>query len=298
MAIDKGFRRIVLSLMTLVTISVITVGAYLYFNFKSRSSLSVIVPKDVRMFMHFQTRKMRDESGVKQPIYMDSLASLVANSVLFHHLIDPSEAGISLYSDLVYFYSKEHSHCLALSLNSEQRFSRLLDTLKMNEIVGKQMVTPSFNYAKFKDLPLYIAYKYKAMILVLPTIESKEINLSASEIESQMAKIFSDHSDGFIKNRSIQSLYDSDCQWIAWNGKDNPVGLCFNKGKSSAFEGFDLEAKAIENKSALIFAGMRPNSTVDSSRVENTNLNYSGVELLDVYFKDVYEYLKNGEYGY
>jgi len=59
-----------------------------------------------------------------------------------------------------------------------------------------------------------------------------------------------------------------------------------------------LEAKAIENKSALIFAGMRPNSTVDSSRAENTNLNYSGIELLDVYFKDVYEYLKNGEYGY
>ena len=91
MAMDKGFRRIVLSLMTLVTISVITVGAYLYFNFKSRSSLPVIVPEDVRSFMHFQTRKMRDESGVKQPAYMDSLIQLIAKAPIFSHIKDPAE---------------------------------------------------------------------------------------------------------------------------------------------------------------------------------------------------------------
>lgn len=298
MAIDKGFRRIVLSLMTLVTISVITVGAYLYFNFKSRSSLPVIVPKDIRTFMHFQTRKMRDESGVQQPAYMDSLAYLVANSLLFDHLTDPSEAGISLYSDVVYFYSKEHSHCLALSLNSEQRFSNLLDTLKKEGYLGGQIIKPAFNYAKFKDLPLYVAYKYKAMVLLRPSIESKELNLGAAEVESQLAKIFSGQSDGFIKNGAIQNLYDADCQWIAWNGNDNPVGVKFKSGKSESFEGFDSNVKSNENAASSIFGDMRPISKNISPRENQTNSVNSGLQLLDVYFKDVYEYLKMGNYGY
>ena len=297
MAMDKGFRRIVLSLMTLVTISVITVGAYLYFNFKSRSSLPVIVPEDVRSFMHFQTRKMRDESGVKQPAYMDSLIQLIAKAPLFNHVKDPAETGISLYSDIVYFYSKEHSHVIALSLNTEQRFSRLLDTLKKRGVLGGQVAKATYNYAKFVDLPLYVAYKYKAMVLVRPTVESRELALSTDEIESQLAKIFSGKSTGFIKGKSIQSLYDKDCQWLAWKG-ERPVGLAYESGKVSAFEGFDEGAQPNLSAALGVFDGMRLASRETSPEKKNASKTQNGIEMLDVYFKDIFDYLSNANYGY
>lgn len=297
MEIDKGFRRIVLTMMTLVSISVITVGAYLYFNFKSRSSLPVIVPQDIRTFMHFQTRKMRDESEVQQPPYMDSLIQLIGQAPLFAHVKDPSETGISLYSDIVYFYTKEHSHVIALSLNSEQRFSRLLDTFRKQGVVSGQIIKPAFNYAKFENLPLYVAYKYKAMVLLRPISDSSEIALSNDEIEMQLAVIFSGNSTGFIKRKDLQSLYSADCQWLACNGA-KPVGLAFDKGKALAYEGFEDVAKPTRDAAQIVFNDMslanREISPENKKIIETQN----GIEMLNTYFKGVFEFLKNKQYGY
>lgn len=297
MAIDKGFRRIVLTMMTLVSISVITVGAYLYFNFKSRSSLPVIVPQDVRSFMHFQTRKMRDESEVQQPPYMDSLIQLIGQAPPFAHVKDPSETGISLYSDIVYFYTKEYSQVIALSLNSEQRFSRLLDSFRKQGVVSGQIIKPAFNYAKFNNLPLYVAYKYKAMVLVRPSVESPELSLSNDEIEKQLASIFSGKSTGFIKRKDLQSLYSADCQWLAWNGA-KPVGYAFDKGKAQAFEGFEDGAKPTRDAAQVVFNEMRPANREISPENKPLSQTQNGIEMLDTYFKEVFEFLKNKQYGY
>ena len=297
MAIDKGFRRIVLTMMTLVSISVITVGAYLYFNFKSRSSLPVIVPQDVRAFMHFQTRKMRDDSEVKQPPYMDSLIQLIRNAPLFANVKDPSETGISLYSDIVYFFTKEKSHVIALSLNSEQRFSNLLDTLRKQGVLSGQIVKPAFNYAKFENLSLYIAYKYKAMVLVQPSAGKSERALSNDEIETQLASIFSGKSTGFIKRKDLQSLYSADCQWLAWKGA-KPVGFAFDKGKANAFEGFEDAAKPTSAAAQVVFNEMRPAKREISPENKNFNETQNAIEMLNTYFKEVFEFLKNKQYGY
>lgn len=298
MSKDKGFRRIVLSLMTLVTISVITVGAYLYFNFKSRSSLPVIVPQDVRAFMHFQTRKMRDESGIQQPKFMDSLAVLVARSPLFAHMKDPAEAGISLYSDIVYFKNNKHSHCLALSLNSEQRFSMLLDSLKDKGIVGGQIRKAGYNYAKFADLPLYVAYKYKAMVLLRPTIVSRELSLGLDELEAQLGQIFSGNKTGFIQKKTIQSLYDADCQWLAWNGDADPVGYCFKDSGVKGFTGGEKDAREDARMSTVVFTEMRPEKGETSPEIIKEVNTKNGIGMLEVFFKDVFYYLKMGNYGY
>lgn len=298
MSRDKGFRRIVLSLMTLVTISVITVGAYLYFNFKSRSSLPVIVPKDVRTFMHFQTRKMRDESGVQQPKFMDSIAEMVAHSPLFSHLKDPAEAGISLYSDLVYFYNNKYSHCLALSLSSEKRFSMLLDSLKTKGIVGGQIRRATYNYVKFVDLPLYVAYKYKAMVLVRPTVESKVLSLGIDEIETQLGQIFSGNKNGFIQKKTIQTLYDADCQWLAWKGDSQPVGYCFWKGSVTGFMGYEGIAQEDEQIASTVFSWMRPSRRETSPEINQETEIPDGIRMLEVFFEDIFYYLSKGNYGY
>ena len=283
--------------MTLVSISVITVGAYLYFNFKSRSSLPVIVPQDVRAFMHFQTRKMRDESEVKQPPYMDSLIQLIRNAPLFAKVKDPSETGISLYSDIVYFYTKEKSHVIALSLNSEHRFSNLLDTLRKQGVLSGQIVKPAFNYAKFENLSLYVAYKYKAMVLVLPSAVKPERALSNDEIEMQLASIFSGKSTGFIKRKDLQSLYSADCQWLAWNG-EKPVGFAFDEGKANAFEGFEDVAKPTSAAAQVVFNEMRPAERGISPENKNFNETQNGIEMLNTYFKEVFEFLNKKQYGY
>jgi hypothetical protein len=284
-------------MMTLVSISVVTVGAYLYFNFKSRSSLPVIVPQDVRAFMHFQTRKMRDDSEVKQPPYMDSLIQLIRNAPLFATVKDPSETGISLYSDIVYFFTKEKSHVIALSLNSEQRFSNLLDTLRKQGVLSGQIVKPAFNYAKFENLSLYVAYKYKAMVLVQPSAVKPERALSNDEIEMQLASIFSGKSTGFIKRKDLQSLYSADCQWLAWNG-EKPVGFAFDEGKANAFEGFEDAAKPASAAAQVVFNEMRPAKREISPENKNFNETQNGIEMLNTYFKEVFEFLDKKQYEY
>lgn len=229
---------------------------------------------------------------------MDSLAELVARSPLFAHMKDPAEAGISLYSDVVYFKNNGHSHCLALSLNSEQRFSILLDALKAKGIVGGQIRKAGYNYAKFADLPLYVAYKYKAMVLLRPTVVSRELSLGIDELEAQLGQIFSGNKTGFIQKKAIQSLYDADCQWLAWNGDAEPVGYCFKDSEVKGFTGGENDAHEDGQKSSVVFEEMRPEIREISPEIIKEMNTKDGIGMLEVFFKDVFYYLKMGNYGY
>ncbi len=283
--------------MTLVTLSVITVGAYLYFNFKSRSSLPVIVPKGATQMMHFQTRKMRDESGLAQPRYIDSLARFIARAPVFKHLEKPSDAGIALYSDVVYFQFQQ-LHCLALSLNSEQRFSILLDTLKRKGFVGGQIKKDAFNYLKVLGTPWYIAYKYKALVLIKPGVETINHSIHTDSLEDALKVIFSAAGTGLIADTNIQKLYESECQWLAFeNGLAS--GFLFKQGRSkfvSSPEG--LDKNSLQNP-RFIFDEMQSGlQEIPTEKKENRALNDRGLVYLDAYFEALFNYLKQGNYGY
>ncbi len=304
MAIDKGFRRIALSLMTLITISVITVGVYLYFNFKSRSSLPVIVPQNVRAFMHFQTRKMRDESGVKPPKYLDSIVAHIAKAPIFKHLAEPSDAGIGLYSDIVYFENLKQSHFLGLSLINESRFSRLLDTLKRSGWVSGQIQKPAFTYVKVIGHPLYIAYKYKAMVLMRSDIESKELNLATEEVEAQLAEVFSGKPQGFITRKDMQALYEADCQWLAWSEATPAAGMYFHKGNVKLYATKNDEATENATEAARVFQylgpgnwGISPEKTKAEPLGDTPVLGKAEMQLED-YFEWIFKYLKEVGYAY
>ncbi len=304
MAIDKGFRRIALSLMTLITISVITVGVYLYFNFKSRSSLPVIVPQDVRAFMHFQTRKMRDESGVKPPKYLDSVVKLIAKAPIFQHLTEPSDAGIGLYSDIVYFENLKQSHFLGLSLINESRFSRLLDTLKLAGWVSGQIQKPAFNYVKVIGHPLYIAFKYKAMVLMRSEIESRELNLTTDEVESQLAEVFSGKPQGFITRKDIQALYDANCQWLAWSESTSAAGIHFEKGNATLYLSKGNEVLENASDASGVFMRLGPSNwgispeKISAKPLEIQRMISKSEGPLEYYFEGIFKYLQEKGYAY
>lgn len=298
MAVDKGFRRIVLSLMTLVTLSVITVGVYLYFNFKSRSSLPVIVPEDVTTFVHFQTRKMRDESGVRQPKYVDSLAALLVKSPLFKRLESPADAGISLYSDIVYF-KKSGFHCLALSLTSESRFSTLLDSWASWDFLGNQITKSEYKYAKVVHAPLYIAYKYKAVVLVMPEQETDTAPVNTDVLEAFLEPLFLGTSNGFIKTPNAQKLYEKEVHWLAFDARYGFMGIAYKKGvpeivavsKGSTVETFE-GAQSVHQQLMDVWRKASPESTNTPKGTQ------TGVDVLESYFQEIYYYLRDQRYAY
>ena len=283
MAVDRSFRRIVFTLMTLVTISVITVGLYLYFNFTARSTLPLIVPEEVEEFAHFQTKKMRDDGGINPSAeYVTLLSDWISSQSYFEHIDKPSEPGIGLFSDVVYFRAKE-AQCVALSLTSPVRFSSFLDTLKGKGMIGNTIEQPTYNYIKIPNSPLYLAYKYKALVLLKSLADSAALEIDA--MEGLMESIFDPNKKSFIKNPAIQALYKANCQWVYASKKYGWGGIAAVDGKSSHYrvEPNSNQLKELSSDDQITQQWME-------SEIQN-------IHWFDALIKRVYEYLKNEEYG-
>ena len=215
---SSGFRRTALSLMVVITITVVAFGIYLYFNFTSRSSLPVIVPANVEEFTHFQTRKFRDDFAAAKPTsFIDSISNLIGSWPIFDHCQKPSEPGIALFSDVVYFKVKDLSF-LALTLNSEESFSAFCDTLKKNKLITKTMDLGTYNLVKVIGSPLHFAFKHKVLVLINP----KDSVMPDEQLKLSLKEVFSGRSDGFIKKAGLQSLYEADAHFISYNSKLSP----------------------------------------------------------------------------
>ena len=269
--------------MTLVTISVITVGLYLYFNFTARSTLPLIVPEEVEEFAHFQTKKMRDDGGINPSAeYVTLLSDWISSQPYFQHIAKPSEPGIGLFSDVVYFRAKE-AQCVALSLTSPVRFSSFLDTLKGKGMIGNTIEQPTYNYIKIPNSPLYLAYKYKALVLLRSLADSAALEIDA--MEGLMESIFDPNKQSFIKNPAIQALYEADCQWVYASKKYGWGGIAAVDGKSSHYK-VELNSNQLKEP-----------SSDDQIMQQWIGLEMQNIHWFDALIKRVYEYLKNEEYG-
>lgn len=227
---SRGFRRTALSLMVIITITVVAFGIYLYFNFTSRSSLPVIVPAKVEQFVHFQTRKFRDDfASAKPSSYIDSISKLVGSWPIFAHCQKPAEPGIALFSDVVYFKTKE-AQFLAFSLTSEESFSNFCDTLKKQNLISNKMDLGTYNLVKIIGSPTYFAFKHKVLVFAKPIDSS----VSDEALKYALKDVFSGRSDGFITNPGLQALYDADAQLIA-----------YNSGVSINLEGYHFSPNAV-----------------------------------------------------
>lgn len=210
---SRGFRRTALSLMVIITITVVAFGIYLYFNFNSRSSLPVIVPAKVEQFVHFQTRKFRDDFASAKPTsFIDSISNLVGSWAVFSHCDKPAEPGIALFSDVVYFKTKE-ARFMAFTLTSEESFSSFCDTLKKQNLISNKMDLGIYNLVKVVGSPVYFAFKHKVLVFAKP-IDS---TVSDESLKFALKDVFSGRSDGFITNPGLQALYDVKAQFIAYN---------------------------------------------------------------------------------
>ena len=179
--VDSGFRKIVKRLFIIVAITMVTVGAYLYFNFTSPSNLPVIVPSDAAFFVQFQTRKIRDEIKSPPQAELDTLVKTVASMPALNWVSNPADVGIALFSDVVYFQHPQYQ-ALAVSLNSEPRFKAFLDSLKVKGYVSGLVQKEKYNYIEIITPGwenVYIAFKHKAAVIIQwksqTTIKAKSI---------------------------------------------------------------------------------------------------------------------------
>ena len=212
---SRGFKRTALSLMVIITITVEAFGIYLYFNFTSRSSLPVIVPAKVEQFVHFQTRKFRDDfASAKPSSYIDSISNLVGSWAIFSHCDKPAEPGIALFSDVVYFKTKE-ARFLAFTLTSEESFSAFCDTLKKQNLISNKMDLGTYNLVKIVGSPVYFAFKHKVLVFAKPN----DSTVTDEALKYALKDVFSGRSDGFITSAGLQSLYDADAQFIVYDSR-------------------------------------------------------------------------------
>lgn len=281
--VDKGFRRIAIGMGAIVAITSISVGVYLYFNFKSRSNLPVIVPANVSKFVQFQTRKIRDNYSAKPPAFLDSITSWFAQSPYFNFCTEAAQPGIGLYSDLLYFENAD-AQFLALSLTSESRFSSFLDSWAKRGFTHNQIRKDKYNYIQIRDTSIFIAYKFKAMVFM----KLKSNNLSTEKIESLLAEVFSGKTDGLIANEELQNAYNADAHVIYYNSQNPPKQKCIGANFLQS-DPFALEnaSTSPENKKQML---------QDISRIsgEDTfNMNMNSAEMLNFIFENAYGFLKS-----
>lgn len=232
--IDKGFMRIAIGLIVLVAISAVGVGVYLYFNFNSQSRLPLIVPQNANWFVQIQTKKLKEDFTGNKPVYYDSFYQIIANASMFKDCKDPATPGIGLFSDLILFETN-NAKFLGLSVTSDSKLSVFLDSLKSKNKVHGKVEKGNYTYVKIVGLNLYVAYKYKAMVLMQPFDTAENVTSN----EKALAEVFSGKESKFIHAKAIQTLYDKNAH-VIWYHKhytqnvSQPIELA---------QGFDLKNK-------------------------------------------------------
>jgi hypothetical protein len=280
--VDKGFRRIAIGMSAIVALTSISVGVYLYFNFKSRSSLPVIVPANVSKFAQFQTRKIRDNYKGKSPAFLDSITTWFAQSPYFDFCTEAAQPGIALYSDLLYFENSD-AQFLALSLTSESRFSAFLDSLAKRGFTHNQIRKEKYNYIQIRDTSIYIGYKFKAMVFM----KIKSTNIPVEKVEALLAEVFSGKTDGLIANKDLQNLYSNNAHFIFYNAQNAPnqkfIGANFLQSDPFALENVTTSP---ESKKQML------QEVASISGKTDVNVNMTAPETLNFIFENAFGFLK------
>lgn len=243
-SVDSGFRKIVKRLFIIVGITMVTVGAYLYFNFTAPSNLPVIVPADATFFVQFQTRKIRDELKTPPQAELDSLVKTVSSITALNWVQNPADLGIALFSDVVYFQT-EHYQALALSLNSEPRFRVFLDSLKKKGYLSGLVEKESYSYTDIKISGwenVYIGFKHKALVILQFHPQQKNAAQSFEElfqIPSMETRVMS--AVGTADNASKYSAQQTSPETQERNSNKNSIPV-----KSSSIKDLSTELSSPE----------------------------------------------------
>ena len=226
---DKGFRKIAITLMGLTALSVILVGVYLWYNFNSRSNLVLVVPDKSQWYIHVQTKEwLKEFQNDKKPVSLMEFEATMKSYPIFRGITSPKEVGISPHSDWV-FFGKHGASFVAVSVFSESALDqfcrRLVDSGWLQPPVKSELCT---RY-KVAGKHAYIAFKHKAVVLgLLP--DSTE---NAVTVQKVFNDIFSGRISSFMENAELQSLYDKGSAIIAW--KSNKFQPAANHGGCNYF---------------------------------------------------------------
>lgn len=209
---DKGFRRIVFTIMLLTTVTVLSVGIYLWYNFNARSRLVLVIPASSQWFLHVQTKQIRADFAnyPNEPSGIARLRATIKNLPIFKGMQDPTVPGIGLFSDVVAFGLQTNvegrnyaGNFMSLSLTSEEKFKKFLSELvqkgKLHRLIDKN----KYSYAKFTNANAFVVYKYKAMMIFVPgdTIENMVAN------EKILDVVFASKPHEMMQNPTVQTLY-------------------------------------------------------------------------------------------
>ena len=308
--VDKGFMKIATGLTALVAISAVAVGVYLYFNFNSQSRLPLIVPNNTTWFVQIQTKKIKEDYKGKQPPYYDSVFNLFKNAAIFKHCTDPATPGVGLFSDVVLFET-DKAQFLSLSVTSDTKFDVYLDSLKKINVLHGKVVKPNYTYTKVIGKNIYIAYKYKAMVIMRPFDTAENIKFN----ESALDNVFSGKESKFIQSKAIQTLYDKKAHVIWYHkhllaNKKTPIvfanGINLANEQIQVFSVFENNENLNSlsqfycskftgsnlNDAKYLDFGTRANELANSSQNSNIQTQQTSSYYLNSLFKGMYDYLK------
>lgn len=163
-----NFRKIALALGGLIGLFAIMVAVYLYYNFKAKSNLSLMIPQEVNWVYHFQTKELRSKLPSEKPEYIDSLSNTMAKLPIFSGVKEPADVGIALYSDVVVFQNDKGWHCL-LRLNNPSNFSDFMKKMQKEGYVEEESKKDLYKVRKSAKSLLWIAYQQKVLCLFIPS---------------------------------------------------------------------------------------------------------------------------------
>lgn len=205
-----SFRRTATGLIIIAAVTAIAIGVYLYYNFNSRSSLILVVPKNCNWIYHIQSSKIRKEATGNAPVYLDSVSKLIQKLPIFKGIEDPAAPGIKLFSDIILFGNK-YGTFAAVSLSSEERFHQFVQKIPADLKGGNPVATKHFTFIKMKNRPVYFAYKHKAVLMFMP----KDTSDNLSNIEAAYNEIFAAKEDYSIASMELlKPLYEAECDVI------------------------------------------------------------------------------------
>ncbi len=252
---DKGFRRIAITLMGITALSVILVGVYLWYNFNARSSLVLVVPEKSDWYIHVQTKEwLKEFQDQKKPSSLVEFESTFKVSPIFRGVTSPKEVGISPHSDWL-FFGKNKASFLALSVFSEPALEAFCNRLVDSGYLQPAVKSNLFTRYKIAGKNAYLAFKHKAMVIGLmpDTVEN------AAQAQSIFNDIFSGKQSRFMENKELQQLYDLGSAVIAWKSSSFQnhliAGPCeqfvfpFNQSVAIGFE--NNSCKIVKSKSTL-----------------------------------------------
>lgn len=214
-----SFRRTAISLIIIAFVTAGVAAVYLWYNFTAKSNIVLMVPEKCQWFYHFQTKKIRSATSKDKPVYLDSIAGLIAGFPVFKNVKDPGDIGVTLFSDILLF-GNEYGEYAALSVNSEPRLTRFFSELAPKGMFGGVVKTSFCNFVKTHGRNVYFAYKHKALIIFRP----KDTTDNLAVIEKGLAEVFAEKSRKPVTTiPAVRELYDADCQVVFYSATGKPL---------------------------------------------------------------------------